>query len=355
MADEAPVTSAASEPDTTSPHPSTSPTTTIATPSGDTDTDKPSQGRYISPYEGPNSLTSMHEHYVMLEKMCFPRRRRFEEIVGSGEDDYKTRKKKHYEMCDNLPPLPVPKRARRQRPNTPERDDVIAYPPPAYWDELKRQERLTMAKQLLEQDPLGFQPWIDSVLPGFLRFEFVGAGDLLAPWQLEGCLELVEKTSSADYKASSSGWKPKEKKKEMSDPKMVYLLLTQVCQPPKVEGFISFMFTFDDPPNSWRSVVYIYEVHLDVGLRGRGLGSKMIKFVELVAEANLHMKTMLTVFKTNNAAKELYERLGYSKDVSSPADKVVRRRIIEAQYAIMSKRVVEAKYTIMSKQLQDEY
>lgn len=300
----------------------------------------------------------MHGHYVMLKKLCFPRRRRFEEIEGSGADDYKTRKKKHYEECDDLPPLPVPKRARRHwkdRPETELRESVVYCPPPAYWDELIRQDRVTKAKELLEKDPLGFQPWILSVLPGFLCFELFGSGASLEPWQLEGCLDLVEKTSSADYKASSSGWKRKEKKEEMSDPKMVYLLLTSVTTPPKVEGFISFMFTFDEPPNNQRSVVYIYEVHLDVGLRRRGLGSKLIKFVELVAEDNQHFKTMLTVFKTNNSARELYERLGYSKDVSSPADKVVRTRCIRAQYAIMSKQVIKAEYSIMSKQLQDEY
>lgn len=359
MADDAPITSTTLEPDTTAPQPSTSPTTANATASVDTDTDKPSKGRYISPYEGPNSLTSMHEHYVMLEKICFPRRDRWEETRDSGAaEDYKKRKQKHYEECDNLPPLPVPKRARRHWKDLPEtevREDVGYCPPPAWWDDLKRRHRLQMAESLLKRDPCEFQPWILSVRPGSLHFELVSSGASLEPWQLEGCLELVEKTSSADYKASASGWKPKEKKKEMSDPKMAYLLFTSVTTPPKVEGFISFMFTFDEPPNKGREVVYIYEVHLNDGLRGHGLGSKLIHFVELVASLNWVNKTMLTVFKTNNAARELYEKLGYSKDVSSPDDKVVRRRFIRAQYAIMSKQVIEAGYEIMSKLVEDEY
>jgi hypothetical protein len=43
--------------------------------------------------------------------------------------------------------------------------------------------------------------------------------------ELEVCLKLVEHTSGDEYKASSIGWKPKNKLEEMSDIDMMYLLV----------------------------------------------------------------------------------------------------------------------------------
>ncbi|KAL6709635.1 hypothetical protein ACN47E_001063 [Coniothyrium glycines] len=102
-------------------------------------------------------------------------------------------------------------------------------------------------------------------------------------------------------------------------------------------GFLSFMFTNDDPPHENREVVYIYEIHLQKCLRGQGLGSRLIKFAEGAARECGISKVMLTVFTANIGARALYERLGYSKDKCSPRDRIVRNKTIEAEYAIMSK------------------
>jgi ribosomal protein S18 acetylase RimI-like enzyme len=164
--------------------------------------------------------------------------------------------------------------------------------------------------------------------------------------ELDACFKLVEKTSSADYKSSSIGWAPKKKKKEMSDPEMIYLLIHKVAgfgeskpgeDKSSICGFVSFMFTKDDPPHEDREVLYIYEIHLEDGLRGRGFGKKLIQFVEMASRECGIMKTMLTVFASNGGARALYERLGYTKDSCSPEAKTVRRRVIEPDYVIMSK------------------
>ena len=106
---------------------------------------------------------------------------------------------------------------------------------------------------------------------------------------------------------------------------------------PRVLGYISFMLTYDDPPHQDREVVYIYEIHLNDRLRGHGLGSRLIGFVEHVARECRIGKTMLTVFTANKGAKKLYEALGYTKDACSPGDRVTRTRTIKADYVIMSK------------------
>ncbi|KAF2266249.1 hypothetical protein CC78DRAFT_531657 [Lojkania enalia] len=186
--------------------------------------------------------------------------------------------------------------------------------------------------------------------------------------EFKACYNLIRLTSSAHYKASSVGWVPSEKRKEMKHEHMWYLLVRKnvpkpnleainsesradwftsseispqpapPAQPGPVVGFLSLMFTHDDYPND-KIVCYIYEVHLGPSLRGSGLGSHLITVAETLAKRCGIGKTMLTVFGANTKARRLYERLGYVKDPSSPEDRVVRRRNISAEYRILSKRL----------------
>jgi ribosomal protein S18 acetylase RimI-like enzyme len=114
---------------------------------------------------------------------------------------------------------------------------------------------------------------------------------------------------------------------------------TDSCSVSRILGFISFMFTYDDPPHDDREVLYIYEIHLDEQLRGQRLGPYLMTFVENVARACQIKKTMLTVFTANKRAKGIYESLGYGKDECSPDDRVTRNKVIKADYVIMSKSI----------------
>jgi ribosomal protein S18 acetylase RimI-like enzyme len=105
-------------------------------------------------------------------------------------------------------------------------------------------------------------------------------------------------------------------------------------------GFISFMFTYDDPPHEDREVVYIYEIHLHARLRGQGLGSHLMDFVEYAARECQIDQTMLTVFTANEGARRMYERRGYTRDRCSPKDRVMRSKVIKADYIIMSAQLV---------------
>jgi GNAT superfamily N-acetyltransferase len=100
---------------------------------------------------------------------------------------------------------------------------------------------------------------------------------------------------------------------------------------------MSFKFDFDDPPYQNREVVYIYEIHLHQRLRGQGIGSDLFKFVELAAKRSGIGKTMLTVFTANEKARRMYEKAGYVKDECSPPDRMMRNKVIKAEYVIMSK------------------
>jgi N-alpha-acetyltransferase 40 len=78
---------------------------------------------------------------------------------------------------------------------------------------------------------------------------------------MDDCFRLVEFTSSADYKRSRGGWKPKAKRKEMRLLDLKYLL---VKHEDHIEGFCSFMPTEEDE----YFVIYCYEIHLAPSLQG---------------------------------------------------------------------------------------
>ncbi|KAF2740316.1 hypothetical protein EJ04DRAFT_424713 [Polyplosphaeria fusca] len=166
--------------------------------------------------------------------------------------------------------------------------------------------------------------------------------------ELNACFNLVKTTSSADYKASRVGWHPREKLLEMRDPRMWYLLVRSTSPPSSnqshptlepIRGFLSFMYTHDDYPDG-ALVVYIYEVHLDADMRGSGVGTHLIGVAEAVAERSEGVVgTMLTVFTRNKGAGGLYERLGYGRHATSPGDRVMRRKRVEAELRILVKGV----------------
>lgn len=156
---------------------------------------------------------------------------------------------------------------------------------------------------------------------------------------LEACFRLVERTSSADYKASSVGWSPATKREEMADGDMKYLLLT-ACDSGhnsveyRIYGFLSFMLTREDN----LPVIYCYEIHLRPGLQGRGIGKRLMGIMENIGRKVGVRKTMLTVFSRNEGGRRWYQRIGYKVDESSPTPKRLRGgKIKEPSYFILSK------------------
>ncbi|KAH8703296.1 acyl-CoA N-acyltransferase [Talaromyces proteolyticus] len=171
----------------------------------------------------------------------------------------------------------------------------------------------------------------------------------------EGCFALIEQTSSADYSASSIGWSPSKKRKEMRLPDMRYMVLRSTedwgeasaghsqtetreegvrQRTPPVAGFLSFMTTYEDG----KEVLYCYEVHVNPALQGQGLGAQVMRLFEEIGSRIGLEKTMLTVFTANAAAVRFYERLGYAVDEYSPGPRKLRNGTVkEPDYLILSK------------------
>ena len=158
---------------------------------------------------------------------------------------------------------------------------------------------------------------------------------------LDACFTLIESTSSAAYKASSTGWHPRRKKAEMKLLDMKYLLLrpfhhrsSSVGVRLSVEAFLSFMVTMEDGC----FVVYIYEIHLSRKLQGQSVGTRMMEVVEGAGKRAGCQKAMLTVWRSNKGARRFYERLGWGEDEFSPGPRKMRGgRVMECEYVIMSK------------------
>ena len=180
----------------------------------------------------------------------------------------------------------------------------------------------------------------------------------------ERCFSLIESTSATTYKASSTGWSVTKKRKEMKLLDMKYLLLkslSQQCHSVRstgsrigsIKGFLSFMITTEDE----REVLYVYELHLCEEMRGKGAGKWMMRQVEKIGRRAGLEKTMLTVFRSNEAAIRFYKTLGYEKDKYSPEPRKLRGgKVKEADYLILSKNLGdEVDETSESGEAVDEY
>lgn len=169
---------------------------------------------------------------------------------------------------------------------------------------------------------------------------------------LTACFNLLCSTSSADYEASSKGWSPAKKWKEMRLPDLRYILLKQSEYDkgqdgfPQLGGFLSFMLTYEDG----YEVIYCYEIHLSIQLRGTRLGKRLMEMMDEVGKKARVEKAMLTVFKANKAAMTFYERLGYEEDDYSPRPRKLRGGVLkEPDYMILSKRLAGESRSLIRK------
>lgn len=196
------------------------------------------------------------------------------------------------------------------------------------------------------------------------------------------CFNLIRLTSCAAYNASSSGWSSRKKREEMKLDDMRYLLLVRGFRreekqgqedvkrtgyaleesngdgtrkssrlkrsaeehkeedndpQPLLGGFVSFMVTYEDAI----PVLYCYEIHLHPSLQNRGIGKTlMIAFEEIARNIGGLKKTMLTVFRYNEAGRRFYERLGYVVDDFSPPPRRLRGGVVrKCDYLILSKEI----------------
>ncbi|KAK3719552.1 hypothetical protein LTR37_004410 [Vermiconidia calcicola] len=171
------------------------------------------------------------------------------------------------------------------------------------------------------------------------------ASNELTKQEFNACFDLVSTTSRLHYEGSAAGWNPKQKKREMMQQEMRYLLVypskhsdqssNEGSASADPHGYLSYMLTHDSTPVV--PALYVYEIHLTEDMRKKGVGTHLMDLAEDIA-ANVGMKkVMLTCFLTNAKALHFYEKLGYAKDASSPEDRKTRKALIKVDYVILSK------------------
>jgi len=163
---------------------------------------------------------------------------------------------------------------------------------------------------------------------------------------LTACFDLISLTSSAAYAASSRGWHPSAKLKEMREKAMQYLLVFQAdvqefIAAKDLIGFLSYQLIDEDGVGP---VIYIYEIH--VGAQNRGIGTALMRCVDVIGKHERTVKAMLTVFVSNKDAIRFYERCGYEKwdEEYIPPRKRLRSGVKAAckpSYIIMAKELVQ--------------
>lgn len=240
---------------------------------------------------------------------------------------------------------PPPLRGRRKGNVEPQTPAVIHSP-----DTGRPTKTSEMGKIVEYANSMPYQEFFDRYMPkpSFLKevtrhfpeapptLLLQGDANALKGNTLEQCLSLIEQTSAEDYRNSEIKWSKPKKRKEMMLPDMRYVVLTTAdhAEHVNVVGFISFMITYEDG----HEVIYCYEVHLNRAWQGKGVGKLLMHVIEGIGRNVGVEKAMLTVFKSNQNALKMYERLGYVEDKYSPKPRILRNGTVkELSYVILSK------------------
>ena len=143
------------------------------------------------------------------------------------------------------------------------------------------------------------------------------------------CFGLLKENMEEMYKASSWGWNESQKRSELKEPATRYLLIHDDSN---LVAFLSFQIEveFEVP------IFYLYEIQVSESHRGKGLGQSLLTVFKGLAQTLQIQKLMMTVFTSNTRAIDLYTRLGFTTDPSSPSTRRLRTSLHSPDYKILS-------------------
>lgn len=150
---------------------------------------------------------------------------------------------------------------------------------------------------------------------------------------------LFEQNMKSMYEDEGT-WNRAEKEEELWHEDSRFLCLfdhgkegSAAAEEDRLVGFIMFRFDTEtclanDPLlkefNCKRSrrlpVIYCYEIHINSRCHSLGLGSALVQAMEILGSQTGMAKCMLTVFKSNESARNFYQKRGYVKDGICPTD-----------------------------------
>ncbi|GMH40092.1 hypothetical protein BSKO_07996 [Bryopsis sp. KO-2023] len=135
-------------------------------------------------------------------------------------------------------------------------------------------------------------------------------GDSIEKDILEWCHELCKRNMLQHYEPVW-GWSDAKKRKQLEHPDSRFIIgLTEDKKP---AAYVQFRYEDENCP-----VLYIYELQLEPECQRKGLGRFLMQLCELMARSCGMEAMMLTVLLSNHAAVEMYKKMGYVMDETSP-------------------------------------
>ncbi|XP_068619145.1 N-alpha-acetyltransferase 40 [Battus philenor] len=154
---------------------------------------------------------------------------------------------------------------------------------------------------------------------------------------LEWAINLTERNMKKLYETCAWGWNRDRKVEEMTDDSAWYLIAKEKD---KLLAFSHFRFDMD----FGEPVLYCYEVQVEAEGRRRGLGQRVLKVLEKLAQATRMRCVRLTALTHNPSASAFFKACGYSLDETSPPKEEA------VHYEILSKATAQHETAINTKE-----
>ncbi|KAF9481364.1 acyl-CoA N-acyltransferase [Pholiota conissans] len=170
------------------------------------------------------------------------------------------------------------------------------------------------------------------------RLQVMHSNDL-KEGQCNSIWSLFETNMRGMYEASSFGWDPQAKQKELFHSLSRFLLVTDT-EKSELVAFTNFRFEVE----GGEDLIYCYDLQVSPSTQGVGLGKNMMKELEKIAQSYNMEKIALTVFKANTKAAAFYKAFGFELDLTSPnfleeEDELDPDEVETTDYEILSKGV----------------
>ena len=150
----------------------------------------------------------------------------------------------------------------------------------------------------------------------------------------EAVFELTKRHMAPVY---GPAWKDAAKRRELFAPSARYVVSPGPGggSGPALKGFVHFRFVVDQGV----AVVYVYELQVDVGARGKGLGSRLMALMEKLAHRHGLSGVVLTVQHLANPRADAFYRqaLGYVPHPLCPTQSGFKDGGEAPAYAILAK------------------
>eukprot|EP00803_Ostreobium_quekettii_P004259 evm.model.scf_468.12 EVM.evm.TU.scf_468.12 scf_468:71324-72010(+) len=128
------------------------------------------------------------------------------------------------------------------------------------------------------------------------------------------CVKLCEENMRALYEPVW-GWNKDKKSKQLMHPDSRFIVASRRSEPNEPLAYTNYRYEEE----GGCPVLYVYELQVEKSVQRLGVGKFVMQLMELMARRNKMDAIMLTVLNQNTAGAQLYQKLGYVVDESSPS------------------------------------